>query len=156
MQICKTYSRFSERRGADSGKRAPIVLIVAALALLWSGLAGAQHTTGTLRGQIFDPAGAAVSGANVTVTNDATGVSQTTVTNSAGTYDFPSVLPGTYTVAVEAKNFKKYLKKDITVLANQDNVADARLEIGAASETVEVVAGTAEVQTWHPAADAGP
>jgi hypothetical protein len=147
MQIYKTGSRFSETRGAVSSKRVLITLIVAALALLCSSLAGAQHTTGTLRGQIFDPAGAAVSGANVTVTNDATGVSQTTVTNSAGTYDFPSVLPGTYTVAVEAKNFKKSVKKDVTVLANQDNVADARLDMGAASETVEVVAGTAEVQT---------
>jgi len=83
----------------------------------------------------------------VTVRNDDTGVSQTTVTSSAGTYDFPSVLPGSYTVIVEAKNFKKYAKKDFIVLANQDNVADARLEIGAATETVEVLAGTAEVQT---------
>ena len=95
----------------------------------------------------FDQAGAAVAGANVTVTNEATGVTQTTVTSSAGTYEFPSVLPGTYTIAVEAKSFKKYVKKGIPVLANQDNVADARLDIGAASETVEVVAGTAEVQT---------
>ena len=147
MKACKTDSRFLESWCAVSCKRGLVIPIVAALVLLWGNLAAAQHTTGTLRGQVFDPAGAAVSGASVTVRNDDTGVSQTTVTSSAGTYDFPSVLPGAYTVIVEAKTFKKYVKKDIAVLANQDNVADARLDIGAASETVEVVAGTAEVQT---------
>jgi hypothetical protein len=120
---------------------------VVALALLLSNTALAQHTTGTLRGQVSDGTGAAVAGASVSLTNDATGVLQSTVTSSAGTYDFPSVLPGSYTVVVEAKSFKKYVKKNITVLANQENVADARVDIGAASETVEVVAGTAEVQT---------
>ena len=128
-------------------KHIRLVLIVGTLALLWSSVALAQHTTGTLRGQVLDPAGATVSGANVTVTNEATGVSQRADTSSAGTFDFPSLLPGTYTVTVEEKAFKRYVKKGITVLANQDNVADARLDIGAASETVEVVAGTAEVQT---------
>ena len=147
MKACKTDSRFLESWGAVSYKRGLVIPIVAALVLLWSNLAAAQHTTGTLRGQVTDPAGATVAGASVTVRNDATGVSQTTVTSSAGTFDFPSVLPGAYTVIVEAKTFKKYVKKDIAVLANQDNVADARLDIGAASETVEVVAGTAEVQT---------
>ena len=147
MKVCKTDTRFSESRRAISCKRAPVILIVAALALLWSNVAAGQHTTGTLRGQVFDSTGATVAGANVIVRNDATGVSQTTVTSSAGTYDFPSVLPGSYTVTVEAKSFKKYVKKDIVVLANQDNLADARLDVGAASETVEVVAGTAEVQT---------
>ena len=130
-----------------SSMRASVVLLVAAVALLWSSVAAAQHTTGTLRGQVLDPAGASVAEATVIVSNEATGVAQTTVTSSAGTYDFPSVLPGTYSIAVEGKSFKKYLKKGISVLANQDNVADAHLDIGAASETVEVVAGTAEVQT---------
>jgi hypothetical protein len=147
MQTYKTDSLFSQGCAVVSLKRVPVILIVAVLALLWSNLAAAQHTTGTLRGQILDSTGATVAGANVSLTNDATGVSQTTVASSAGTYDFPSVLPGSYTVTVEAKTFKKYVKKDIAVLANQDNVADAHLDIGAASETVEVIAGTAEVQT---------
>ena len=147
MQTYKADSRFSDSRGVATWKRVPLIFIVAVLAVLWSNLAVAQHTTGTLRGQVLDPAGAAVAGGGVTVQNEATGVSQTTVTSSAGTYDFPSVLPGNYTVTVEAKTFKKYVKKNVPVLANQDNVADARLEIGAASETVEVVAGAAAVQT---------
>jgi protocatechuate 3,4-dioxygenase beta subunit len=104
MKVCKTDSRVSKSWGGVACKRAPVILIVVALVLLWSNLAAAQHTTGALRGQVFDPAGATVAGANVNVRNDATGVSQTTVTSSAGTYDFPSVLPGSYTLTVEAKS----------------------------------------------------
>ncbi|HEY6769201.1 MAG TPA: TonB-dependent receptor [Candidatus Sulfotelmatobacter sp.] len=117
------------------------------LLLALSSIAMAQGTTGTLRGQVLDPASATITGAQVVVTNQGTGVSQTVATTSAGTYDFPSILPGSYTVTVDAKGFKKYVKKDISVLANQDNVADARLDVGAASETVEVTASNAEVQT---------
>jgi hypothetical protein len=146
MQTYKVDSRFSDSWGVVSLKRVTLILMTA-LVLLWSNLAAAQHTTGTLRGQVLDPTGAAVAGGAVSVTNEATGVTQTTVTSSAGTYEFPSALPGAYTLTVEAQSFKKYVKKGIPVLTNQDNVADARMDIGAASETVEVVAGEAGVQT---------
>jgi hypothetical protein len=134
------------RRHANVRRYASIVITIA-LFVACSTFAFAQGTTGTLRGQVLDPTSATVAGAAVIVTNEATGVSQTVTTNSAGAYDFPSVLPGTYTVTIEAQGFKKYVKKGITVLANQDNAADARLDVGAASETVEVTAGNAEVQT---------
>ena len=147
MKVCKTDSRFSKCCSTVSCKRDLVILVVAVLVLLWSSLAMAQHTTGTLRGQVLDQTGAIVSGGYVTVTNEATGVTQSTVTSSAGTYEFPSVLPGSYSLTVEAKSFKKYVETGIPVLANQDNVADARMNIGSATETVEVVAGEAEVQT---------
>ena len=112
------------------------LLAVAVLALCNSALA--QRTTGSLRGQVLDPQGAAVANAKVTVTNQATGVAQTSQTTSAGTWSFPSILPGKYTVSVEAPGFKGLVKKDVTVLADQENVADAQLQLGVASETVEV------------------
>ena len=106
-----------------------------------------QGTTGTLRGQVLDPAGAVVAGAQVAATNEATQVAQTSVTTSSGTYSFPNVLPGTYAVTIEAKGFKKYVTKGVVVGANQDNVADAHLEVGTASEVVEVSAGVSQVET---------
>ena len=106
-----------------------------------------QRTTGTLRGQVLDPQGATVGDASVTVLNGSTGVEQSATTSSAGTYSFPSILPGLYTVTVEAKSFKKFIRKDVRVLTDQDNVADAKLEIGASTEVMEVVAGAAEVET---------
>jgi Carboxypeptidase regulatory-like domain/TonB dependent receptor-like, beta-barrel len=120
---------------------------VAAAILVSIGTAVAQRTTGTLRGQVLDPAGAAVPSVRVTAINQDTRVSISIETTSAGTYDFPSVLPGKYTVTVEAAGFKKFVKSDVPVLADQDNVADAKLELGTASQTVEVVAGAAQVQT---------
>lgn len=106
-----------------------------------------QGTTGALRGQVLDPSGYVVPSAQVTATNQDTGVTLKVTTTSAGTYNLPSVLPGLYTVAVEAKGFKLTTKKAVPVVANQDNVADFNLEIGAVTETMEVVAGAVEIQT---------
>jgi len=69
----------------------------------------AQGTTGTLRGQVLDPAGAAVANAQVTATNKKTAASTKIVTTTAGTYSFPSLLPGKYSVTVEVSGFKKYV-----------------------------------------------
>ncbi len=107
----------------------------------------AQRVTGTLRGQILDPAGSSVANAQVTAMNEDTGVSVTMTTTSAGTYNFPSVLPGKYTVTVETSGFKKLVRSGVLVQADQDNVADAKLDLGTATETVEVSASTVEVQT---------
>jgi hypothetical protein len=120
-------------------------------ALVFSIPAAAQRTTGTLRGQVLDPAGAVVANAQVTATNVQTGVSTKITTTSAGTYDYPSLLPGKYTVTVEAAGFKKYLKSDVQVLADQDNVADARLDLGIATETIEVSAGAVAVESTSSA-----
>src|SRR6266436_2614634 len=127
--------------------RSMTLALVAVFCLLTGPGAFGQRTTGRLRGQILDPSGGAVANAQVTVTNQQTGVTVTITTTSAGTYELPSVLPGLYRVSVEAKGFRNLVKKDLPVLADQDNVADAQLEIGSASETVEVVAGTVAVQT---------
>jgi hypothetical protein len=124
-----------------------LVALIAALVLVLPIPATAQRTTGTLRGQVLDPAGAVVANANVTATNQQTGVSIKTATTTAGTYNFPSILPGRYSVTVEMPGFKKSAKNDVPVLADQENVADAQLEIGAATETIEVVAGAVQVQT---------
>src|SRR5882724_7127688 len=122
-------------------------LAVTALILLLSNPASAQRTTGTLRGQVLDPTGAVVPDVPVTITNQETGVSIKVTTTSAGTYTVPSLIPGLYKVSVEAKGFKNFVKTEINVLANQDNVADARLDLGVATEIVEVTGGAAEIQT---------
>src|SRR6266850_69650 len=122
-------------------------LAVMALILLLSNPASAQRTTGTLRGQVLDPTGAAVPDVPVTITNQETGVSIKVTTTSAGTYAVPSLIPGLYKVSVEAKGFKSFLLRDVNVSANQDNVADAKLDLGVATEIVEVSSGAVEIQT---------
>jgi len=59
----------------------------------------------------------------------------------------PEPYPGLYKISVEAKGFKSFLLKDINVSANQDNVADAKLDLGVATEIVEVSSGAVEIQT---------
>src|SRR5438046_2802994 len=124
-----------------------LALLVTATALLFSASAFAQRTTGTLRGQVLDPAGAVVPNAEVTVTNQETGVSVKVTTTSAGTYALPSLIPGVYKISVEAKGFKSFVKKDVSVIANQDNVADAQVELVDATEMIEVTGGVVGVET---------
>jgi len=67
--------------------------------------ASAQRLDGTLRGTVEDPHGAVIKEAEVTVSNQATGVKQTMQTTSTGEFVFPNLLVGTYTVEVRAKGF---------------------------------------------------
>src|SRR5882762_3618838 len=125
--------------------------LVLGLALIFSMPAAAQRITGTLRGQVLDPSGAAVPDAQVTATSQETGVSVRIMATSAGTYSFPSLIPGLYKVSVEAKGFKNFLVTDVSVVSNQDNVADAHLDLGIATEIVEVTSGGVEIQTTSSA-----
>jgi carboxypeptidase family protein/TonB-dependent receptor-like protein len=127
--------------------RSITLLLVMALVVLLSNPASAQRTTGTLRGQVLDPTGAVVPDAAVTITNQETGVAVKITTTSAGTYAAPSLIPGLYKISVEAKGFKGFQRKDVSISANQDNVADAKLDLGVATEVVEVSSGALEIQT---------
>src|SRR5262245_46390004 len=60
-----------------------------------------QTTTGTISGSVIDPAGALIPGAMVSVTNEATSDSRSTLTSESGNFSFPSLLPATYTIRVE-------------------------------------------------------
>jgi len=108
--------------------------------ILFSALAWGQAFQGSLRGRITDPKDAVVPLAKVTVVEDATSVSSSTITNQQGQYSFPALQPSTYTLIVEAPGFKKLEKKDI-IIATQSSVdADAKLDIGAVTETINVTA----------------
>ena len=102
----------------------------------------AQITTGSLSGTVTDPAGAVVIAAAVQVTNQATGVSASLVTNEAGVFKAAFLIPGTYTVRVQANGFRTFEAKDVLVELAHEPVVNATLEVGAVSETV-AVEGTA-------------
>jgi len=104
----------------------------------------AQETTGTLRGTVADVNGAVVSGATITVTNDATGAQQTKQTTGDGIFEFSKLGPGSYTVTIEASGFKRSLNKAVSVKLGVNSL-DIKLEAGAVSETVTVTAGTEEI-----------
>ncbi len=124
--------------------------LVMALAVFMTMLtlsATAQRITGTLRGEVTDQNGAAVTGAKITATNAQTGVAQTTTSNGTGIYEFPTLLPGPYTVTVESQGFRQSAVKDVSVTANNVTDRNVTLSVGGSNETVEVNAAVSEVQT---------
>src|SRR5262245_23120924 len=67
----------------------------------------AQSTnSGTVEGVVTDPSAAAVVGANVTLTDAATGSSRSATTNDSGRYFFANVVPGKYTVTITKSGFR--------------------------------------------------
>src|SRR5262245_37132222 len=103
------------------------VLVIA----LCAAVAGAQTLDGTLRGEVGDPSGAVVAGAKVTATNVATNVSRETTTSTSGTFNFPNLLAGTYTVTVETSGFSKYTREQVQVRTNQITEVNPRLSVQA-------------------------
>ena len=107
----------------------------------------AQFDSGQISGFVRDQTGAVVPGASVVATNEGTHEPHRGVTNSEGYYVFPQLLVGTYSIAIEARGFKRYVKSGIVLDAEAKVNADAQLTVGQASESVEVTASSAAVQT---------
>ena len=107
----------------------------------------AQGNLATLSGTVSDPSGAIVGGATVTVTNQATNVTQTTQTNLAGLYSFSNLPPGQYRTAVRNAGFKEFIKSDLVLHVGDTVSLDFRLELGAATESVSVVANAVLINT---------
>lgn len=123
-----------------------LFVFLLAIALL-PRFAMAQRLDGTLRVSVTDRTGAGVLDARVTVTNESTNVSVTATASSAGTYVFPDLLVGAYTVTVEKDGFKKSVNKGAQVESNQVAEVATTLEVGDATATVEVTAGAELVKT---------
>jgi hypothetical protein len=109
-------------------------------------LARAQEVSGNISGTVVDPAGAAVSGATVTLTNtDRTYVERIVTTNKAGYYAAPALPLGTYSVTVAMKGFKTTTETGLALNASDELKVDKKLVIGAPTETVSIVADEAQV-----------
>jgi len=104
----------------------------------------AQAVTGTLAGTVVDSGGGVVANATVRAKNEGMGTEKTSTTNSDGAFSFAAMLPGSYTVTIEAPGFKRSVKTGVSVKAGITNPADTVLEAGSVSETVTVTANTEE------------
>src|ERR1700728_2954290 len=106
----------------------------------------AQSTYGSISGTVTDASGAAVTGANVTLTNTGTQEKRTQPTVGEGLYQFVNVAPGDYRLDIEKAGFKHFTRTDVVVQVQQDSHIDATLPVGQVSETVEVTAQTPLLQ----------
>src|SRR5215217_3845764 len=107
----------------------------------------AQTSTSRITGRVVDAKQASIAGASVTITNEATGVTQTQTTTEAGVYAFEALPVGDYTVAVEQNGFKKFLKTGNHIEVNNPLTVDIALEVGQLSEIVTVQGGPEQLQT---------
>ena len=120
------------------------------LGLLFLSLTGfifAQRDLSTITGVITDPSQAVVAGARVVITEDATGLVYNLTTESNGSYIRPAIKPGTYTIEVDATGFKKSTQRNIILTAGDRTAVNIALQIGEATQTVEVAAEAALLQT---------
>src|SRR6202008_3758608 len=103
-------------------------------------------STGSIQGTITDPSGAVVSNAKISITNKATAQAISTSSTSSGTYTSGALVPGDYTVRVEASGFKS-LTATVSVQVGVTSSGNFKLEVGQTGQVVEVQANTLQVDT---------
>ncbi len=103
-----------------------------------------QESTGSIQGQVKDQTGAIISGAKVSATSPALVRQLDAMSDSSGTYQFPSMPVGTYSVSVTRQGFKTVKSDNVTVLLGKTATVDFELPAGEVSESVTVTAGGSE------------
>jgi hypothetical protein len=124
-----------------------ILPFVVALAGFLPSRAHAQSFYGSVVGTVTDNTGAMVAGADVTLTNLGTNEMRTAKTDAAGGYRFVNLVPANYKVEVDSANFKRFVRPSVQVTVDTTSRVDAAMQVGAATETVEVTSQAALLQT---------
>ncbi len=116
-----------------------------ALLLFFVNLAVGQTNEGQMAGNVVDTTGAQVANAKITAKNEATGSTYNTVSTSNGSYRFPSIGLGRYTVTAIAPGFSPSVSTGVSVRVSSVTNLDIQLTVGAATETVTVAANAPTV-----------
>src|SRR6267142_349886 len=119
-------------------KKAPAILL---LVLVSASVLFAQTATGEVSGIVTDPNGAAVPGAVVKLTNQATKIESETKTSERGYFIFINVRPSSYTLSVEVPGFKG-AQTQLDVGVSEAVTQNIALTLGGVSEAVEIISGT--------------
>src|SRR5215831_11998900 len=107
----------------------------------------AQSDNGSIVGFAKDASGAVVPNAKITLKNEGTGLERETLTNESGYYVVPNLLPGNYSMTAEAVGFKKFATSGNKLDPNSTLALDANLQVGLATDTVEVAASVQGLET---------
>ena len=114
------------------------VLLFAMLLVATPPLFAQGETTSAIVGQVTDATHAALPGATVTITNQATGAKRSVTTNEAGRFDFPQLKPGNYSVKVEAEGFDPQQNSAVIAGLGQAQTVDFVLRVAQFKQTLEV------------------
>ena len=105
------------------------------------------QATAQINGSVKDQTGAVLPGVEITVTQTETGISRNTITNETGSYVLPNLAVGPYRLEASLPGFRTFAQSGIVLQVNSNPVINVSLEIGQVSETVEVQANAALVET---------
>ncbi len=122
-------------RGALIQMLLPVLLAFLAVS---TSFAQSGSSTGTLRGSVTDAQGALIPNATVLVKNTGTDQIRTVKTGPDGTYEAPTLNPGSYSVEVTAPGFSKLVAAEVVISVGQTVAYDAHLNVGSANTVVEV------------------
>ena len=148
--LVKSGKAGDDQTSSDHQGRALVPFVVSLIAFLLFVLSPtcfAQGTTSALGGKVFDPAGAVVKGAVVTVTSDESGVQSKATTNSAGNWQVDALVAGHYRFVVEAPGFVKLQHSSVELQISDQKFLDVTLAIGSTSETVTITSETPLIDT---------
>jgi hypothetical protein len=122
-------------------------LIFAVLATCLVSSSSAQQISGSIRGTVVDPSGAAVLGASVSATQTETGLNRIAMTDRSGEYVLVELPVGHYRLRVEGKGFQTYIQQGITLDVNETATVPVRLAMGAETQHVDVQADAQLIQS---------
>lgn len=118
------------------------------IAALLAGAAFGQGLTGSINGTVTDPSGSAIPGTEITLTNVATSQTRQSKPDASGDFVFTQILPGAFRVVISGKGFKRYEETSIVVTSAERVVLKRiELQVGDITQTVEVIAEAARLQT---------
>src|SRR5689334_23995179 len=138
-----TRTRFLSLQGKGMKRRSAFALF--GFLMLTSFLFG--QGLGSIVGTVTDPSGAAVPGAQVKVTEVGTGNSRPVTSDPQGYFVVSSLRPEQYALGVQASGFRTFTARQVTLLADQNLTVNVKLNLGAASEIVEVTSNALQVNT---------
>jgi outer membrane receptor protein involved in Fe transport len=130
-----------------AAQRSSFCVAALALSLLSSSAVWGQTATATLVGRVQDQAGAALAGAEITLTQEATGQERVVTSDAQGGYVFLLLPVGEYTISAERSGFQKLVRRGVVLQVDQRAALDLVLKVGQATETVDVRAGVSLLQT---------
>jgi hypothetical protein len=113
------------------------IWVFAVLAALLASLATAQSNS-LLNGSVSDPSGASVAGAQITLTDSATGLQRTSASNGAGLYEFLDVPPGNYRLQATASGFAPYVASNVTLIVKTPSTINIKFQVAGVDTKVTV------------------
>ena len=129
-------------------KRILTLLVLASfLSVVTCITAGAQGATAQISGTVKDQSGAVLPGAEVTATQTETGAVRMTISDETGSYVLPNLPVGPYKLEVSLPGFRTFIQSGIVLQVNSSAAVNAVLNVGQVSETIEVQANAAMVET---------